>query len=58
MYFATDENHLIISYGPDEYPNSEYVDDSILPESWEELFSNRMLAYANGEFFVPEVTPE
>lgn len=52
MYFATDENNLVISYGYEEYPNAHYVDEAILPESWLNIFKSCRLGYVDGEFFV------
>ena len=51
MYFATNEDNLVISYGPESYPDSHYVDESMLPEGWIDIFKNCRLGYLDGEFF-------
>lgn len=52
MYFATDDYGLVISYGPEEYPGSHYVDDDIIPENWNDIFRATRLGFRDGEFFV------
>lgn len=52
MYFAVETNGLVISYGPEDYPGSHYVDDDMLPENWNEIFCATRLGYRDGEFFV------
>lgn len=52
MYFATLENGLVISFGPDEYEGSHYTEESSLPDGWIDIFRNCRLGYLDGEFFV------
>lgn len=51
MYFATDENGLVISYGKEEYPGSHFIEESDLPQFWHSIFVLCRLGYKDGQFF-------
>jgi hypothetical protein len=51
MYFATDENGLVISHGDEEYPGSHFIQESDLPQFWHSVFVLCKLGYKDGQFF-------
>lgn len=51
MYILTDDEHRVVSFGPEEYPNAIFVAEDNFPEDWEFLFTEGRLGYFDGIFF-------
>ena len=50
-YFLVDDDFRVVSFGPEEFPNSVGISSLDLPDGWEELFNERRLGLADGVFF-------
>jgi|LakMenEpi03Aug12_release.lakeMendotaPanAssembly.Ray.scaffolds.fasta_scaffold3428513_1 hypothetical protein len=51
IYFAIDDDNRIVSFGPEEYPNSIGLNESEFPDSWIDIFNDRHLGFHEGVFF-------
>jgi hypothetical protein len=59
MYVLISDDGLIVSYSPEEYPGSTYIEIASFPDNWGHIFSQSKLGYVEETFFVfDEYIPE